>query len=94
MVVSTDSLPPGSGESPVVVDARGLRCPLPLLRAKQALRDLAVGAQVEVVATDAGSVRDFHAFVDIAGHRMLSFTDAEGVYTYRILKGSSGAHQC
>lgn len=96
MTTSTDSPSSGSGESPsaVRVDARGLRCPLPLLRAKQALRDLPAGAQVEVLATDAGSVRDFHAFVDIAGHRMLSFSDADGVYTYVLTKGSAGAQQC
>ncbi|HEY7885111.1 MAG TPA: sulfurtransferase TusA family protein [Cellvibrionaceae bacterium] len=82
--------PPMSSDKPVrplLVDARQLRCPLPLLRAKQALRDLSSGDRIEVMATDAGSVRDFHAFIEIGGHRMIAFTDTKGVYTYLIEKG-------
>jgi TusA-related sulfurtransferase len=60
---------------------------MPLLRAKQAMRTLAAGERVEVRATDAGSVRDFYAFVTLAGHQMLDFTDASGEYTYLIAKG-------
>ena len=88
MSLSTDKPQPGSrtDDETVVVDARELRCPLPLLRTKQALRDLPAGARVRVLATDAGSVRDLHAFVELAGHRMLSFEQGEGVYTYLIEK--------
>ena len=82
-------IPPLSSDltdTPTRVDARGLRCPMPLLRAKQALAKLPAGAQLEVLATDAGSVRDFQAFTRLAGHRLLAITDAEGVYTYLIEK--------
>ncbi len=62
---------------------------MPLLRAKQAMRDLAVGACIEVRATDAGSVRDFHAYVTLANHRMLEFSDRDNEYLYVIEKGGA-----
>lgn len=68
------------------VDARGLRCPLPLLRAKQALRDLAPGQSLRVWATDAGSVRDFQSFAQLAGHRLERDEAPEGVYGYILTK--------
>ncbi len=86
MPLSTDKPHTGSQSDEVVVDARELRCPLPLLRTKQALRDLPAGARVRVLATDAGSVRDLHAFVELAGHTMLSFEQDGPVYTYLIKK--------
>jgi len=68
------------------VDATGLRCPLPLLKAKQALNSLKSGERVKVNATDAGSVRDFHAFADLSGHRILRFTESGGRYEYVLQK--------
>ena len=58
------------------LDARGLRCPLPLLRAKQALAALAVGEVLEVLATDAGAGRDIPAWCQLAGHELLAQTAA------------------
>ncbi|RZO67603.1 MAG: sulfurtransferase TusA family protein [Halieaceae bacterium] len=52
------------------VDARGERCPMPLLMAKRALRDIPVGGVLEVLSTDAGSERDFESFARLAGHRV------------------------
>jgi tRNA 2-thiouridine synthesizing protein A len=57
------------------LDARGLRCPLPLLKAKQAINDLESGATLRVVATDPGSVRDFQLWSSQSGHELLSFTE-------------------
>jgi tRNA 2-thiouridine synthesizing protein A len=68
------------------VDASGLRCPLPLLKAKQALNNLQSGERVKVVATDAGSVRDFHAFAELSGNSILSFTERAGLYEYVLQK--------
>lgn len=68
------------------VDATGLRCPLPLLKAKQALNQLRSGEIVEVIATDAGSVRDFHAFADLSGNRIIRFIERDGIYEYRLQK--------
>lgn len=53
-----------------VLDARGLKCPIPVLRARKAIRPLAVGATLEVLATDPGAVKDFQAFSDATGHAL------------------------
>lgn len=70
----------------VVVDARGLDCPLPLLKAKQALNRMATGELLEVCATDAGSVRDFAVFSEQSGHLLLSSDELNGEYHYIIKK--------
>lgn len=53
------------------LDARGLNCPLPILKAKKALSDMQSGQTLRVVATDAGSVRDFQAFAKQTGNDLL-----------------------
>jgi tRNA 2-thiouridine synthesizing protein A len=53
------------------LDARGLNCPLPILKAKKALADMHSGQTLKVVATDAGSVRDFQAFAKQTGNQLL-----------------------
>ena len=53
------------------LDARGLNCPLPILKAKKALADMQSGQTLRVVATDAGSVRDFQAFAKQTGNELL-----------------------
>lgn len=53
------------------LDARGLNCPLPILKAKKALADMQSGQTLQVVATDAGSVRDFQAFAKQTGNELL-----------------------
>jgi tRNA 2-thiouridine synthesizing protein A len=53
------------------IDARGLTCPLPILRAKKALSDMQSGEVLKVVATDPGSVRDFQAFARQTGNDLL-----------------------
>ncbi len=68
------------------LDASGLQCPMPLLLAKRALNRLAAGNLLRVVATDAGSVRDFAAFTDQAGHQLLHSDAANGQYIYLIRK--------
>lgn len=75
-------------QAPIVaeVDARELRCPLPLLKAKQALVPLAPGEAVRVMATDAGSVRDFQSFADLAGHGLEREASPEGLYVYILVK--------
>ncbi len=54
------------------VDARGLNCPLPILRAKKALTDMASGDILRVLATDPGSVRDFNAFARQTGNTLVA----------------------
>ncbi len=53
------------------VDARGLNCPLPILRAKKALAEMEPGQVVRVVATDPGSVKDFQAFAKQTGNELV-----------------------
>jgi tRNA 2-thiouridine synthesizing protein A len=53
------------------LDARGLNCPLPILKAKKALADMVSGQTLMVVSTDAGSVRDFQAFAKQTGNELL-----------------------
>lgn len=88
------SMPPLPQSVPAVsvtVDARGLACPLPLLKAKLALNQLRPGECVRVLATDAGSRRDFAAFADIAGHRLCHTGESEGVYDYVLEKAPASA---
>jgi tRNA 2-thiouridine synthesizing protein A len=54
------------------LDARGLNCPLPILRAKKALNDMASGQVLKIVATDPGAVKDFQAFSKQTGNELLS----------------------
>lgn len=68
------------------VDASGLCCPLPLLKAKQALRDLVVGELLRVLATDAGSLKDFVSFAKLTGQVLQGFYEQNGVYYYLICK--------
>jgi tRNA 2-thiouridine synthesizing protein A len=53
------------------LDARGLNCPLPILKAKKALADMTSGQTLRVISTDAGSVRDFQAFAKQTGNELV-----------------------
>ncbi len=53
------------------LDARGLNCPLPILKAKKALADMSSGEVLKVVATDPGSIRDFQAFARQTGNELV-----------------------
>ena len=68
------------------LDACGLNCPLPLLKAKLELNRLPSGAVLKVSATDAGSQRDFRAFARLAGHDLLREEVVDGVYRYLLRK--------
>jgi tRNA 2-thiouridine synthesizing protein A len=64
------------------VDARGLACPLPILRAKKALADMESGQILKVVATDPGSQRDFAAFAKQTGNEILEASAHDKVFTF------------
>ena len=70
------------------LDASGLNCPLPLLKAKMELNRLASGAVLKVIATDAGSQRDFRTFAKLAGHALLHEEADNGVYRYWLRKAA------
>jgi tRNA 2-thiouridine synthesizing protein A len=64
------------------LDARGLNCPLPILKAKKALNDMQSGQVLKIVATDPGSVKDFQAFAKQTGNDLLSQAAAEKEFTF------------
>jgi len=64
------------------LDARGLNCPLPILRAKKALNDMQSGQVLKIVATDPGSVKDFQAFCKQTGNDLLSSAEAQKEFTF------------
>ncbi len=66
------------------LDLKGLACPLPVLKAKKAIRALAPGEILEVEATDPGAVKDFAEFCRVTGHSLLGHDENGGVYTFRI----------
>ena len=67
-----------------VLDAKGLNCPLPILRTKKALQGVAQGDLLEVLATDPGSVKDFEAFCRQTGNELVSSTQESDVYKFII----------
>lgn len=68
------------------VDARNLNCPLPILRCKKALNELAAEQVLKIMATDPGSQKDFDAFCRQTGHTLLEMQENEGVFTFWIRK--------
>ena len=68
------------------LDARGLSCPLPILRTKKSLADMSSGQVLKILATDPGAVRDFQAFSKQTGNALLEHAHADGVYTFFMRK--------
>ncbi len=69
------------------LDVRELQCPMPLLKAKLALNSLASEQVLKVIATDPGSEKDFHLFVQQSDHQILDFQKDQHSYYYWIKKG-------
>jgi len=68
------------------LDARGLNCPLPILRTRKALNQLSSGEVLEVTASDPGSVKDMVSFCDQTGNCLLSSNDADSSFVFLIEK--------
>lgn len=68
------------------VDARGLNCPMPIVKTAQAVKALASGQTVEVLATDPGSVKDFAAWSKTTGNEMVEQTSDGGVFRFVLRK--------
>jgi len=68
------------------LDARGLSCPLPILKTKKALNDLASGQVLKIVATDPGSVKDMQAFSTQTGHPLLASTEENKAFVFFLRK--------
>jgi tRNA 2-thiouridine synthesizing protein A len=68
------------------LDARGLNCPLPILKAKKALGGLEAGQVLRILATDPGSVKDFEAFANQTGNELLSSSQTESEFHFLLKK--------
>ncbi len=68
------------------LDARGLNCPLPILRAKKSLADMQPGQVLRIIATDPGSVKDFAAFAKQTGNELMEQSEANKEYTFFMKK--------
>ncbi|WP_448204314.1 sulfurtransferase TusA family protein [Azospirillum sp. sgz302134] len=66
------------------LDAKGLQCPLPVLRARKALKTVPAGETLTVEATDPSAPKDFAAFCEATGNRLLASTEESGVYRFVI----------
>jgi tRNA 2-thiouridine synthesizing protein A len=64
------------------IDARGLKCPMPIVRTAQAIKTVASGAYFEVLATDPGAVADFAAWSRTTGNQLLNSEITDGVYRF------------
>ena len=72
--------------SETILDVKGLTCPLPVLKANKALRGMAGGARLTVLATDPASVPDFNALCRETGHALVAFSEDQGSYRFVIRK--------
>jgi tRNA 2-thiouridine synthesizing protein A len=68
----------------MVLDTKGLNCPLPILKTKKALQGIQLGQVLEILATDPGSVADFQAFCRQTGNELLESSQHENVYKFLI----------
>jgi tRNA 2-thiouridine synthesizing protein A len=68
------------------LDAKGLNCPLPILKARKALKEVPDGGILEILATDPGAVADFQAFCRQTGNELLEHSEEDDVYRFLIKK--------
>jgi tRNA 2-thiouridine synthesizing protein A len=69
-----------------LLDASGLSCPLPVLRARKRLKEIAGGEVLEVITTDPAAVQDFLSFCEATGHVLVTWQETDGVFAFRIRK--------
>ncbi len=69
-----------------ILDARGLYCPLPIIKINQLIKKMQINQIVKVMATDPGSKKDFEAWCNKTGNKLLQFSEENGVFTYIIQK--------
>ena len=68
------------------LDARGLNCPLPILRAKKALAEIGAGQTLKIIATDSGAVKDMQAFAKQTGNELVSSAEGGGEFVFFMRK--------
>jgi tRNA 2-thiouridine synthesizing protein A len=67
-----------------ILDAKGLKCPLPVLRARKAMKNVPQGELLQVLATDPGAVKDFAHFCETTGHQLVESSQDGDVYSFLI----------
>jgi tRNA 2-thiouridine synthesizing protein A len=67
-----------------ILDVKGLNCPLPVLRARKALKDVPTGGTLQVLATDPGAIKDFEAFCRATGNELVESTVEGKIYSFLI----------
>jgi tRNA 2-thiouridine synthesizing protein A len=72
--------------SDTLLDVKGMTCPLPVLRANKALRALAPGTRLRVLATDRAAISDFQAYCRETGHALVAWSEEAGVFSFVIRK--------
>lgn len=77
--------------SETLLDLKGMRCPLPVLRAARELRGMAAGARLRVLATDRAAIADFQAFCRETGHGLLAWSEEAGVLSFVIRRRAETA---
>ncbi|MEE9544243.1 MAG: sulfurtransferase TusA family protein [Rhodospirillales bacterium] len=71
-----------------MLDTKGMNCPLPILKTRKAIKEIAVGDTLQVLSTDPGSARDFEAFCHSTGNELLESGEENGVFIFLIRKTS------
>ena len=72
-----------------ILDTKGFNCPIPVLKARRAMRELAAGGELTVQATDPASMIAFPHFCNTTGHELVSSSEQDGVFTYVIRKADA-----
>lgn len=72
----------------LIVDAKGLACPLPIVKAKKGIDSLESGQIMVLQTTDKGSMKDFQAWVHQTKHELIDAKEEDGVFTFTVKKGS------
>lgn len=70
------------------IDAKGMNCPIPILKAKKGIGEVPVGGTLEILSTDPGSVADFAAFARTTGHALVEQSEDAGVYRFLLKRAS------
>ena len=68
------------------IDTSGMNCPIPIMKAKKAIKSMSAGTTLEVISTDPGSVRDFEAFSRATGNQLLESAEENGVFRFILQK--------
>jgi tRNA 2-thiouridine synthesizing protein A len=78
-----------SDSDDITLDTKGMRCPLPVLKARKAMKDLRAGGTMTVLATDPGAVKDFEHFCSVTGAHMVACREEpDGVFVFTLKKPS------